>query len=86
MRTINFNTLEDAFNCYGRDNLIAIDNLKQVIFYTSKGCQPKFVFENEKKPGKVTFWFLKCETNYVYKEWMNNRPVNSYEQKSGQNI
>lgn len=74
MRTINFENLGEAIECYGRENLIPIDNLKQVIFYTSHGCQPKFVFENELKPGKITAWFLKGETAYVYKKWCENAP------------
>ena len=74
MSTIKFNTLEEAIECYGRGNLVAIDNLKQAIFYTSHGCQPKFVFENETKPGKITFWFLKPETAFVFKKWMENAP------------
>ena len=75
MRTIQFKTLEECIECYGRANLVAIDNLSQIVFYTKCGCQPKFVYENEIKPGKITCWFLKDETNYVYKKWMQNRPA-----------
>lgn len=74
MKLIKFDSLNDAIECYGRENLIAIDNIKQIIFYTSYGCQPKFVFENETKPGRITCWFLKNETQYVYKKWMDNAP------------
>lgn len=74
MKTIQFNTLDEAIECYGRENLVAIANLSQMIFYTRHGCQPKFIFENENKPGKITAWFLKSETNYVYKKWTENRP------------
>lgn len=74
MKVLHFNTLQDAIDCYGRENLVAIDNLSQIIFYTKNGCQPKFVFENEVKPGRITAWFLKNETNYVYKQWMDNAP------------
>lgn len=74
MTTIQFESLEEAVECYGRGNLIAIDNIKQIIFYTANGCQPKFVWENENQPGKLTCWFLKNETNYVYQKWMANRP------------
>lgn len=69
MKSLNFETLEEAIECYGRENLIPIDNLKQIIFYTRHGCQPRFIFENELKPGKLTAWFLKSETNYVYRKW-----------------
>lgn len=74
MKTINFDTLDEAIECYGRENLIPIDNLKQIIFYTRNGCQPKFVFENEMKPGKITAWFLKSETSFVYKKWCESAP------------
>ena len=74
MNKLNFNSLEEAIECYGRENLIAIDCLRQIIFYTSHGCQPKFVFENEVKPGKIAAWFLKSETAYVYKKWLENKP------------
>lgn len=74
MKKIEFKSLNEAIECYGRENLIAIDNIRQIIFYTSNGCQPVFVFENEVKPGKLSAWFLKAETNYVYKKWMDNSP------------
>jgi len=74
MKSLSFETLEEAIACYGRENLIAIDSIKQIIFYTRCGCQPKFVFENELKPGKLTAWFLKSETNYVYRKWQESAP------------
>jgi hypothetical protein len=74
MKDIGFKSLEECFDCYGRGNLVAIDSLQQIIFYTRNGCQPRFVYENETKPGKITCWFLKSETAYVYKKWLDNRP------------
>lgn len=72
MKSIDFKSLDEAIDCYGRENLVAIDCIKQIIFYTRHGCQPKFVWEKETKPGQITAWFLKNETNYVYKKWMAN--------------
>lgn len=69
MKIINFNSLDEAIECYGRDNLIPIDCLKQMIFYTQHGCQPRFIWEHEEKAGKITAWFLKSETSYIYKKW-----------------
>ena len=74
MKSIRFKTLDEAISCYGRENLVAIDCIKQIIFYTSYGCQPKFVWEKENAHGKLTAWFLKSETNYVYRKWMENKP------------
>lgn len=75
MKNINFRSKEEMFECYGRDNVVAIDCIKQIIFYTSHGCQPKFIYENETKPGKIACWFLKSETNFVYKKWLENKPT-----------
>lgn len=72
MKIIQFESLEEAIECYGRENLVPIDNLKQIIFYTRYGCQPKFVWENEYKDGRLTAWFLKSETTYLYKKWMDS--------------
>lgn len=69
MKTIDFKNLDECKECYGRGNLIAIDTLSQIIFYTSKGVQPKFVAEHELKKGKISCWFLKAETSYIYKLW-----------------
>ena len=80
MKNIKFNTLEEFFECYGRGNVVAIDNIRQIIFYTSRGCQPGFVCEHEQKPGKLTAWFLKSETSYVYKKWMESAPTKKVEE------
>ena len=74
MKNIEFKSLEECIDCYGRENLIAIDVLPQIILYVSKGCQPRFVSENQNKPGKITCWFLKSETAFVYKIWQDSNP------------
>ena len=73
-KSINFESLEEAIDCYGRENLIPIDNLKRAIFYVKHGCQPRFVWEKENNPGKITFWFLKSETAYIYQKWLGTYP------------
>lgn len=73
---LKLKTLEDVYNCYGKENLICLDLLKQIFFYTSKGVQPVFVCESDKenRNGKLVCWFLKSETQWVYQEWKKNRP------------
>ncbi|MBP3326660.1 MAG: hypothetical protein J6L77_09625 [Coprococcus sp.] len=73
---IKLETLQDAFECYGKDNLIPIDLLKQIIFYTSKGVQPVYICESEKenRTGQIVCWFLKSETQWVYQKWKESRP------------
>ena len=76
---LKLETLQDVFNCYGKDNLICLDLLKQIIFYTSKGVQPVFVCESEKeaRKGQLVCWFLKSETQWVYQKWKENKQVYS---------
>lgn len=74
MKIINFSSLDEVIECYGRENIVAIDNIRQIIFYTSRGCQPRYVCENETKPGKISAWFLKNETAFVYKMWQKSLP------------
>lgn len=80
MKKINFTSLDECFECYGRENLIAIDCLKQCLFYLTKGVQPCFVYENELKPGKLTFWFLKSESNFVYRKWIEQGKNKKHEE------
>ena len=86
MKLIQFSSLEEAIDCYGRENLVAIDSLKQAIFYVVHGCQPKFVWEKEGSPGKIAFWFLKSESNFIYKKWMENRPTAAQDNERRESI
>lgn len=74
MKTLQFQSLDECIEVYGRENLIAIDVLSQIIFYVSKGVQPKYVSENQLKPGRITCWFLKAESAYAYKMWQDSNP------------
>ena len=76
MSRLKLTTLQDVFDCYGKENLVPIDFLKQVIFYTSKGIQPVFTCESEKskRKGQLVCWFLKSETQWAYQKWKENRP------------
>ena len=81
MKVIDFDSLEEAIECYGRDNLVPIDNIKQLIFYAKHGCQPRFIWEKEGSQSKITGWYLKSETNYVYRKWIESNP-NKHENNS----
>lgn len=74
---LKLTALQDVFDCYGRENLVPIDLLKQVIFYTARGVQPVFTCESEKedRKGQIVCWFLKSETQWVYRKWKENRPM-----------
>ncbi len=77
MARFKLETKKDVMDCYGEENLVPIDLIKQIIFYTSRGVQPVFTCKSEKedKKGRLVCWFLKSETRWVYKKWKENRPV-----------
>ena len=76
MSRLKLTTLQEAYDCYGEDNLVGIDLLRQIIFYISRGIQPVYTSESEKpdKKGQLVCWFLKSETQWVYRKWKQNRP------------
>ena len=77
MARFKLETKKDVMDCYGEENLVPIDLIKQIIFYTSRGVQPVFTCKSEKedKKGRLVCWFLKSETRWVYKNCKENRPV-----------
>lgn len=70
---MKFESLDDAIKCYGKNNLVAISFLKQIIFYTKHGVQPCFIWESERNKGKLTCWYLKSETEYINKLWKDSK-------------
>lgn len=78
---LKLETKQDVLDCYGENNLVPIDLIKQIIFYTSKGVQPVFTCESEKegREGQLVCWFLKSETQWVYQKWKENRPTSRKE-------
>lgn len=81
MIIIKFRTLEEATSCYGRENLVAIDFIKQQLFYAKCGCQPKFIWEKEGSDNRITAWYLKTETTYARRKWEETRPVKKEKEK-----
>ena len=77
MKRLNFETLTDVRECYGAENLIAVDTLKQILHYSRNGLQPVFVCESEREhcKGKLVAWYLKSEESYFcYRKWMADKP------------
>lgn len=71
-----YNSTNQVLDEYGREHLIAIDNLRQIIFYTRNGYQPLFVFENERKEGRLTAWFDRIDTKAIYQKWIEHTKNN----------
>lgn len=75
-RKFRFETLSEAYDCYGKENLIPIDFLPQILEYARSGCQPIHICESDRpnKKGKIVCYYLKSETQYLYRKWLESRP------------
>lgn len=78
-RKFRFETLAEALECYGEESLVPIDFLPQILEYSRCGCQPVHICESDKpgKKGKIVCYYLKSETQYLYRKWLANRPANN---------
>lgn len=67
-------TLEEAKECYGEENLIPITFIKQVIFYAKLGVQPVLCWAKENDANRITYWYLKSETQFAKRKWDETKP------------
>lgn len=72
MNNIKFKTLTDVEEVYGKENLIKLVNLKQILFYCKNGLQPVFIEEGYK--GKLVAWYHKPSTSKLWEYWKENDP------------
>lgn len=71
-----FENLQEVYECYDKENIIAVTNIAQIIFYTSKyKLQPKWIDESLENKGRIVCYFHKGETKKAYFEWTKNRPI-----------
>jgi len=72
MIIIKFKTFDDVEKVYGKENLIKLCNLKQILFYSKMNVQPKWIAEGYK--GKLIGYYFKPETEMAWKYWKENKP------------
>jgi hypothetical protein len=71
-----FKSLEEVEECYGKENLVPVTNLQQIIFYVKMfGLQPKWTDESKENKGRIVCYYLKNESNIAFRKWRDNRPV-----------
>ena len=66
---IKFKNLEEAETVYGKDSLVGISKIDQIIFYTKHGLQPELILPSDKVNGHVVCWFHKNKTKLIYQIW-----------------
>ena len=72
VNNIKFKTLADVEEVYGKNNLVKLVNLKQILFYCKNGLQPVFIEEGYK--GKLVAWYHKPSTSKLWEYWKENDP------------
>lgn len=69
-----FSNFQEVAECYGDKNLVPITNIKQILFYSKCGVQPKWIDESIENEGKIVAYYLKLESQFAFKKWMANSP------------
>lgn len=54
---------------YGKDSLVCIARIDQIIFYTRHGLQPELTLPSDKEEGHIVCWFHKNKTKLIYQRW-----------------
>lgn len=69
-----FDSLEEVFEAFGEDNLVAITFMPQIIFYLSNyNIQPVWTTPSEVNNEKLAFYFIKAETKKPFEAWQKRR-------------
>ena len=69
-----FDSLEEVFEAFGKDGVIPITCMQQIIFYLSNyNIQPVWTVPSETNEGKLAFYFIKAETKRPYEAWQKRK-------------
>jgi hypothetical protein len=65
-----FKDLDECANYLGRENLVAISYLPQILFYSKNKLQPVFIGEREGMPDKLVCYYQKSpESAEIKRKW-----------------
>lgn len=70
---MGFKTPSEVMDCYGRNNVLSLVNLQQILTYADWGVQPVFIFRSE-FDKKLVAYYVQSDTDEVWVKWRNNRP------------
>lgn len=77
---VRLDSVNEAIEHFGRENLIAITFTKQAIFYVKHGVQPVFIYPRTDNERQMVYWFKKsAETAALKKMWDATQPPKSHE-------
>lgn len=69
-----FDSLDEVYEAFGKDGVIPITFMPQIIFYLSNyNIQPVWTTPSETNKGQVAFYFIKAETKKPYEAWQKRK-------------
>lgn len=69
---MDIKTPTELKNTYGKENIISLVNIQQILTYADFGVQPKMIFRSE-FDNKIVAYYLQEDTTEVWKMWRNNK-------------
>lgn len=69
---MDIKTPTELKNTYGKENIISLVNIQQILTYADFGVQPKMIFRSE-FDNKIVAYYLQEDTVEVWKMWRNNK-------------
>lgn len=70
---IKCKTFEDVVKVYGKENLVKVVNIRQIVTYAKMKCQPVWIDEGYE--GKLVAFFYKPESSLAWEYWKSNKPI-----------
>ena len=71
---IKFKSFDDVIKVYGKENIIKLVNIKQIVQYAKMQCQPVWIDEGYN--GKLVAYYYRPETQLAWEYWRTHIPIN----------
>lgn len=82
IKKLPFDSLDEVYEAFGKDGVIAITKMAQIIFYISRyAIQPVWICPSDTNVGKMAYYFIKPQTKKPYEEWMKSLQEKKNEKK-----
>lgn len=70
---MKFKTPNEVINYYGKENIISLVNIQQILTYADWGVQPELIYRSE-FDKKLVAYYIQSNTDEAWKRWRQNKP------------
>lgn len=71
---MNLKTPNEVIKHYGKENIVSIVNIAQILFYADENVQPVLIYRSE-FDKKLVAYYLMEDTENAWRKWRRNKPV-----------